>query len=899
MKYNFTSISKKVMDNFFKAIAKTGSLVSLDKFVVVEIRSEHGDLVSVTRKRSKLLQLSSLISKLGFRMFGACFTGKGKYSSRIRQLNAFRVHLYNMYRHHGSTYVVKYLKNSQLAIQKAIAGQPVSSLNEIDPSLMYPSLTAVGLPKFIPLRDRRLMLINGSASVIRWWLTLYALYRVISIPGTLKLNTITDPMSASVEIVSGVAEEITKVINPSMFRLDLLRGSARLLFIEKASPSNSVSWLGFISDVLALQATGQLDLLIKFLNLTGNFQMSRMLLYIYENLLNNLGRASINSELYFALTLGKESVGKLSIKEEAAGKRRVFAMVDVWTQSALRPLHDMLFAFLKTLPNDGTFDQNKSVLRCQAKATEMGQSFGYDLTAATDRLPILLQSRILNHLFPDLGDIWAEILTGRDYTLKGYGTFRYSTGQPMGALSSWAMLAVTHHYIAQLAAIRAANKSGTLTAFWSHGPSDLADSTLGEAWYRGYEVLGDDIVFFEKDTAAEYLVIMDQLGVPINLSKSVVATNATFEFAKVTGHKGRNVAAVSWAMFMSQPSIMGRAGIGYAMLSKSIVKTRVISFLTTLARQSKYTEGSPNVFFLALGTMYAKAGRLPFYDFLYSIMQKSAGYYNVYQTLLEKANIGTLQRAIVELTKTDGVVSVPNPLLKRVGYKADEFALKQTLITAINAFLHGSVVGSRTVLPVNPHKDAALTARAILVHPTMLLSLSTEQVLAVIDNKRVFSLDSRVLRNLSPWEGFLHHLFVFLFVQIYDKLIMIYAPLISATDLHGKSLEELMSMLDEIARYKEITSVLDRALLKLSGETQPDRNLIESPLKVLEMLLEADDPFGAEQTGYNPTVNHGLAAMQYMYALQRLENLPISDLVRLGESSPSDFYMGNYYSPLS
>jgi len=32
-------------------------------------------------------------------------------------------------------------------------------------------------------------------------------------------------------------------------------------------------------------------------------------------------------------------IGQLSLKEEAAGKVRVFAMVDIWTQSLLKPLH--------------------------------------------------------------------------------------------------------------------------------------------------------------------------------------------------------------------------------------------------------------------------------------------------------------------------------------------------------------------------------------------------------------------------------------------------------------------------------------------------------------------------------------------------------------------------------
>jgi len=58
----------------------------------------------------------------------------------------------------------------------------------------------------------------------------------------------------------------------------------------------------------------------------------------------------------------------------------------------------MLFKFLKSLPNDGTFDQNFSVQRCMEKVKISGKSFGYDLSAATDRLPIELQVSLLSSL---------------------------------------------------------------------------------------------------------------------------------------------------------------------------------------------------------------------------------------------------------------------------------------------------------------------------------------------------------------------------------------------------------------------------------------------------------------------------------------------------------------------
>jgi hypothetical protein len=137
-------------------------------------------------------------------------------------------------------------------------------------------------------------------------------------------------------------------------------------------------------------------------------------------------------------------MGQLSTKDEAAGKVRVFALVDVWTQSILKPLHDSLFSLLKSLPNDATFDQLASVKRCFAKVKLAQKSFGYDLSAATDRLPIAIQVDILTPLIGERAALaWKQLLVDRDYFLPGDEVtsrssmkLRYSTGQPMGALSS-------------------------------------------------------------------------------------------------------------------------------------------------------------------------------------------------------------------------------------------------------------------------------------------------------------------------------------------------------------------------------------------------------------------------------------------------------------------------------
>lgn len=155
-------------------------------------------------------------------------------------------------------------------------------------------------------------------------------------------------------------------------------------------------------------------------------------------------------------------LGKLGMKEEAAGKIRVFAMVDAWTQWVLAPFHRVLFDILRDIPMDGTFNQ-VAPLEALKNAKEL---YSLDLTAATDRLPLILQRTLLGCLFGhELAGYWANLLTSRVYRLHGekisygkkedYVDLNYAVGQPMGALSSWASLAITHHFIVQASAWRA------------------------------------------------------------------------------------------------------------------------------------------------------------------------------------------------------------------------------------------------------------------------------------------------------------------------------------------------------------------------------------------------------------------------------------------------------------
>lgn len=107
-------------------------------------------------------------------------------------------------------------------------------------------------------------------------------------------------------------------------------------------------------------------------------------------------------------------LGKIGFKLEAAGKIRIFAMVDPVTQWIFKPLHSFLFKLLRHIPMDGTFNQIKPLLALLKSNPKSLYSF--DLSSATDRLPITLQVDILSFLIGDrLSILWSKILTQRSY----------------------------------------------------------------------------------------------------------------------------------------------------------------------------------------------------------------------------------------------------------------------------------------------------------------------------------------------------------------------------------------------------------------------------------------------------------------------------------------------------
>jgi len=228
----------------------------------------------------------------------------------------------------------------------------------------------------------------------------------------------------------------------------------------------------------------------------------------------------------YITVVGEQALGRLSRKVEAAGKVRIFALVDAFTQWILKPLHELIFTVLREIPQDGTFDQHRPLMPVLDEAIKGGQRVAsLDLSAATDRLPVLLQRLLLSQLLGEVyATTWMRLLVNRDYS-----GLRYAVGQPMGALSSWAMLALTHHFIIQWAWWRVCQSNGSQYY-----------------WYPWYAVLGDDVFLLGGPLIDEYQHIMSELGVSISHAKSILGTKVTAEFAKAFFVGREDVSPISW-----------------------------------------------------------------------------------------------------------------------------------------------------------------------------------------------------------------------------------------------------------------------------------------------------------------------------------------------------------------
>lgn len=230
--------------------------------------------------------------------------------------------------------------------KKDQANNNLPSLRSLEPSLPMPRLIN-GLPAFIKPADRALIK-AGHPSVIRFWSSLFSIYRILKCSYKLKVGMITDPFSGDKEGLNqlkGVAEKLNffaTLPGFSVWRNTCRLAPRKFLWGQKASLTCTVAWHGLSSELYYCLSKGEtphfvIRLIDDYLsvvrqnNESTNVFSQRILdgwtiiFNIFQCLQSLFGTDKARSILDTTIFPKKHSWtgnswGQLSLKEEAAGK---------------------------------------------------------------------------------------------------------------------------------------------------------------------------------------------------------------------------------------------------------------------------------------------------------------------------------------------------------------------------------------------------------------------------------------------------------------------------------------------------------------------------------------------------------------------------------------------------
>lgn len=414
----------------------------------------------------------------------------------------------------GFLWTISHIKNIRLHITRYICGNPLMV------SQGHVRVGIKGLPRGLtPLTD-----LLSSKRGISFVLTLLNISRCL--PGTKApdLSTITSPWK-------GYIPYHLKEFIPEFGKMYSLTKFSSTFTLSDLANSNKSGPVGLSTPTSVLNADYALEKLGKDLvSLTGGspkgFEVNGRFFQPLAPLLKPLDKwAPLSSKyrdilgsFFHGKNLDKVSfLRKLSIVNDPEGKARIICIFDYWSQQALKEVHNWAFSCLAAIPQDRTFDQDPMRIKKE------GPYYSIDLTAATDRFPVELQQLLLESLSTsEIAQAWRNILTAHEvYVPWESKSIKYAVGQPMGAYSSWAIFALTHHLVVQYSA-----------------------KMVGENLpFADYMLLGDDIVIANKAVAERYITTLDDLGVGISLHKTHVSLD-TYEFAKRWIHKGVEVSGI-------------------------------------------------------------------------------------------------------------------------------------------------------------------------------------------------------------------------------------------------------------------------------------------------------------------------------------------------------------------
>jgi len=515
---------------------------------------------------------------------------------------AFGHNLLRILKTQGIQALILRLKICLFAVNSYMGGTKLSSTQDLGFRVRLTN----GLPILIPLYARSAIR-GGNMAFVRIWVSLLNSYKGFAGEYELPpLATITQPHPDL--STSPFYSDFLGFITEYLRRLRVLGCSLtpdltvkNFFYTNKAGPNHPNSVLGSGIDAFAWTRVPR-NLIREWLELTGQKALCRKFREIGKMvpLLEMTGfhaskpvyRKDGTIQKWVVCKLSDIVLGRLHALYEAAGKVRVVAIVDYWTQLVLKPVHQWMFSLLRRIPTDATFDQEGKVKAFAESGYK--EIYSLDLKAATDTIPMGLYTILLTPILGrDLTILWSELLVERDFLkpreLRSKNTWpnrlsaivskglhqgffepivcdefvRYTTGQPMGALSSWASMALCHHLLVQYAAHICGHR---------------------DAWYLAYLVLGDDVVIADGNVAYAYQHILASFGIKVGLAKSFISQKGMFNFANQSYVAETNISPLSFREELGISSLPQRLELALRAVRRGWIGLQGNNWLSGLLR---------------------------------------------------------------------------------------------------------------------------------------------------------------------------------------------------------------------------------------------------------------------------------------------------------------------------
>jgi len=416
--------------------------------------------------------------------------------------------LNHLYSEKGLKVSIERIKLDRLRVYQYLSGFK----QEKDKSLTYD-----GLPK--KLKTLIPLIREGKPLNLRFISTLLYSLRRFNLPLDPKISSITNESEAQdySRIFKYTIPFIKKLIRitPKSFReKDDLTGNLLVKFktpiweeyhmTAKKGPSKGQGLVNCLQDLVSMP-----DTLINSISSLGGDLLSKNLTTLLLNV------EELSNVLGSPVTEDKTFVRRIASFGDSEGKTRLIALVDYFSQTALKPLHTRVMGVLRCIPQDQTFNQGEGLKELTFDPQRTYHSF--DLVAFTDRFAIKICAELLSKMYTmSYARSWLDVMCGYGFAYmppKGELTdlvfLHYSVGNPMGAYSSWPVTTLSHHFIVYVACRE-------LRIGWSTAE---------------YKLLGDDIIIWNSKLAIKYSELIELIGVDIQMQKSHVG-NSLFEFAK-------------------------------------------------------------------------------------------------------------------------------------------------------------------------------------------------------------------------------------------------------------------------------------------------------------------------------------------------------------------------------